>query len=203
MGDQTGPCRGAGREFFAAVPDLARIADDLDITLRPAILKDHSDNLAKAGWMIAKALRFLVAAGRAETGPDMDEALAEADVGLLAASGHVRDARAAATPAEQLAAVAGTSRDADLDLGDPIAVGGTIRILRPDTGTDPAIDNLQVNLDAADGILRWSSGLYGQLPIDGRAQLDLTATLDGIAAAYSRTVRRPACTRQEEPGHDK
>ena len=38
------------------------------------------------------------------------------------------------------------------------------------------------------GRFRWTSDRHGQLPIDGRAQLDLAAALDGLAAAYVRTV---------------
>jgi hypothetical protein len=46
---------------------------------------------------------------------------------------------------------------------------------------------VQADLDAL-GTARWNSARHGQLPIDGRVQLDLAAALDGIAAAYTRAA---------------
>jgi hypothetical protein len=38
------------------------------------------------------------------------------------------------------------------------------------------------------GRMSWRSARHGQMAVDGRAQLDLADALDGLAAAYGRTV---------------
>src|SRR5436309_711392 len=113
MTDATQPSYNPSRELLEAVPDLTRIADELNVVLKPAMLAGHPDScgMAEAGWMIAKALRFLAAAGQASDAPGQDEALDEADTDLLAAAGHVRAVRAAANPIEKLVAAGEADRE--------------------------------------------------------------------------------------------
>jgi hypothetical protein len=94
--------------------------------------------------------------------------------------------RAAAATVEELAAAGEVSRSAGLDLGDCTAADAKIRIMWPDLREGLAADELQVDLDAL-GRARWRSDRHGQLPVDGRAQLDLAAALDSLAAAYAQT----------------
>jgi hypothetical protein len=190
MTDATPPSYRPSRELLDAVPGLARIADELNIVLRPAMLAGHPDSrgMAEAGWMLAKALRFLAVAARvADDRDSMDQALSEVDTDALAVAGRIRSVRGIAASPEKLAAAGESARQADFDLGDPIAAGVTVRVLWPDTGQGPVSDEVTADLDAL-GRMRWTSTRYGQLPVDGRTQLDLGAALDGIAAAYARTA---------------
>ena len=179
------------REISDAAPDLARLADDLNVILQPAMLAGHPDErgLAEAGWMLAKALRFLAAAAQAADPASLDEALSEVDTDALAAAGHARSVRGIVAAPEKLAAAGEASRQSDFDLGDPIATAATVRLLSldDDSAEGAAHDEVTAQLDAH-GKTRWTSARYGQLRVDGRAQLDLDAALDGVASAYARIV---------------
>jgi hypothetical protein len=110
----------------------------------------------------------------------------EAATSALAARGI----RAAAATVEELAAAGEVSRPAG-------RAGWTLASARPPVppsascGLTPARDwppdELEVDLDPL-GRARWRSGRHGQLPVDGRAQRDLAAALDSLAAAYAQTV---------------
>ena len=189
MTDTVPPHSNPSWQFLEALPGLTKIDDELHLALQPAMTqgRDEDRGFAQAAWMLAKALHFLLEAAQSDDPSGFDAALAEADTDALAAAGHVRSLRAAAAPVEELAAAGEVSRSAVLDLGECAATGAAVRILWPDTGQGLAPDEVQADLDAL-GRMRWTSARYGQLPVDGRAQLDLAAALDGIAAAYTRTA---------------
>ena len=176
-------------QFLAALPDLARIDEELALALQPAMTqgRDQDRGFARAAWMLSKALRFLLEAAQSGDPSGFDAALAEVDTSALAAAWHARGIRAAAATVEELAAAGEVSRSAGLDLGECAAAGAAVRILWPDPSEGLAPDELEVDLDPP-GRARWRSGRHGQLPVDGRAQLDLAAALDSLAAAYAQTV---------------
>ena len=114
--------------------------------------------------------------------------LTEVDTDVLAAAGHVRSLRAAAALPEELAAAGEAARSAGQDLGECAATSAAVRIAQPGSTDGGTADEMQVDLDD-DGRVGWHSARYGELAVDGRTQLDLAAALDGLAAAYGRTVR--------------
>ncbi len=149
--------------------------------------RDQDRGFAEAAWMLAKALRFLLRAAQSDDPAAFDAALAEVDTDALAVAGRVRGLRAAAAPPGELAAAGEASRSAALDLGECAAAGATVRILLPEGANGETADEIEVEV-GGDGRVTWRSARHGRLAVDGRTQLDLAAALDGLAAAYGRTV---------------
>jgi hypothetical protein len=80
--------------FLEALPDLARIDDELAAALQSAMTQghDHDRGFAEAAWMLSKALGFLVTVARSDDPAAFDAALVEVDTDALAVAGRVRAA---------------------------------------------------------------------------------------------------------------
>jgi hypothetical protein len=192
MTDHSGPGRpgipphsNPSWQFLHALPSLARITEELNAALLPAMTtgRDEDREFARAAWMLAKALRFLLDAAQADDPGAFDAALAEADTDALAVAGYLRSLRAAAALPDELAAVGEAARAAGQDLGECTATSATIQMMTR-YGT---ADEIQVGIGTY-GRVSWRSAQHGQQAVDGRTQLDLAAALDGLAAAYTRSI---------------
>jgi hypothetical protein len=174
-------------QFLQALPCLARITGHLNAALLPAMTtgRDEDREFARAAWMLAKALRFVLDAAQADDPGAFDAPLAEADSSALAAAGDLRALRAAAALPGQLAAAGEAARSAGQDLGECTAPSASIQAV---TGNETA-DEIQVGINT-DGRVTWRSAQHGQLDVDGRTQLDLAAALDEVAAVYTSNTGR-------------
>jgi hypothetical protein len=175
--------------FWRAVPELARIEAALGEALLPAMTQGPAEErgYADVAWMLAKALRFLLQAARAAQDGDagaLDEALAEVDADLLAAAGYARALRAAAATPQALAAAGEAARMNAAGLGECLAAAVTITTVT-DTDSGLETDEVRAEADAA-GRISLASARHGELPVDGRAQLDLAAALDALSAVCGR-----------------
>lgn len=177
-------------EFRAAVPELERIHTALLAALRPTYPRGQ-DGYAVAAFMMAKGLRFLLdAADPGADSAEMDAALREVEFDLAAATGHVRDVRAAGTLPDDLAAAEGTYRMNVSDV-EALASSITAQASLPESFDAVAV---RVAIDG-DGRVSWSSDLHGELPVGGRAQLDLAAALALLGQVFTRAL-------QERPGDE-
>jgi len=185
----------SARVFLQAVPELGRIEAALGEALRPAMTQASSEDhgFADAAWMLAKALRFLLQAATAPDGGGaaLDEALAEVDADLQAAAGYTRILRAAAATPQALAAAGEAVRINAAELGEHLATAVTIVTMTDDDNRGLETDEFQAEVDA-DGRISLTSLRHGQLPVDGRAQLDLAAALEALGTVCGRAAATAA-----------
>ncbi len=189
-------------QFLRATPELNRIEAALAEALRPAMTQEPSDErgFADVAWTLAKALRFLLQAASAASDRDpgaLDEALAEVDTDLLAAAGYARDLRAAAAKPQALAATGEAARMNAAALGEWVATAATVATMN-DTYTGLETDECRVAVDDR-GQISLASLIYGELPVDGRTQLDLAAAMEAFAVAYGRAWAAKRRMNQRHP----
>ncbi|MFD8563409.1 hypothetical protein ACFV1N_39565 [Streptosporangium canum] len=175
-----------GEAFTAALPDLQRLHAELQRVLLPAMTRDGTEcDFARAAWMMAKGLSFLLQAAQAPDARALELALAEVGVDAVATAARVRDLRAANLALPTLAAADHVARAAGFDLDDSLTYEFSARI---EIGCDDvATDQVDVAMDGG-GHITWTSQRYGALPMDGRTHLDLAAVTDALGDAYDRML---------------